>query len=71
MALDYKVIEKDGKFCIEEGATEYIIKTFKNRDEAKKYMKFLNLGGAFGGFTPAFVLNSSHKNNHGSYKPLS
>lgn len=62
MALDYKVIEKDGKFCIEERATEYIIKTFKNKDEAKKYMKFLNLGGGFAGFTPSFILNKSSKN---------
>lgn len=62
MALDYKVIEKDGKFCIEERSTEYIIKSFNNKDEAKKYMKFLNLGGGFAGFTPSFILNNTSKN---------
>jgi len=62
MALDYKIIEKDGKFHIEEKATEHIIKTFDTREEAKKVMKFLNLGGGFAGFTPSFVLNNVSKN---------
>ena len=31
MAVDYKVIEKDGKFHIEERATEYIIRSFNTR----------------------------------------
>lgn len=59
MALDYKVIEKGGKFHIEERATEYIIKSFDTREDAKKYMKFLNLGGAFAGWSPKFILCSA------------
>ena len=62
MAVDYKVIEKDGKFHIEERATEYIIRSFNTREDAKKYMKFLNLGGGFAGFTPSFILNNTSKN---------
>ena len=62
MAVDYKVVEKDGKFHVEERLTEYTIKSFNTREEAKKYMKFLNLGGAFAGFTPSFILNKSSKN---------
>lgn len=62
MALDYKIVEKDGKFLVEERATDYIIRAFNTRDEAKKYMKFLNLGGGFAGFTPSFILNKSSKN---------
>ncbi len=62
MALDYKIVEKDGKFSILETATEYTIKTFETREEAKKVMKFLNLGGGFAGFTPSFILNNTSKN---------
>lgn len=58
MAVDYKIVESDGKFFVEERATEYIIKSFNSREEAKKYMKFLNLGGGFAGFTPAFFLKT-------------
>lgn len=56
MSVDYKVVEKDGKFCVKEQATDYIIKTFESREEAKKVMKFLNLGGGFAGFSPNFFV---------------
>lgn len=56
MSVDYKVVEKDGKFCVKEQATDYIIKTFDSREEAKKVMKFLNLGGGFAGFSPNFFV---------------
>ncbi len=59
MSVDYKIVEKDGKFCVKEQATDYIIKTFDTREEAKKVMKFLNLGGGFGGWSPSFILRST------------
>jgi hypothetical protein len=62
MALDYKIIEKNGKFSVEERSTQYIIKTFNTREDAKKFMKFLNLGGGFAGFTPSFILNNTSEN---------
>lgn len=62
MSVDYKIVEMNGKFCVKEQATDYIIKTFDNREEAKKVMKFLNLGGGFSGWTPSFLLNNSSKN---------
>jgi hypothetical protein len=62
MALDYTVIENKGQFLVQEKATGYTIKSFNYRDDAKKYMKFLNLGGGFSGWTPSFILNKSSKN---------
>jgi hypothetical protein len=62
MAMNYKVIEIGGAFVVEEKETNQIIETFDEYSEAKKYMKFLNLGGGFDGFTPSFILNNSSKN---------
>jgi hypothetical protein len=62
MALDYKVVKVGEAYCVEEKATGYHINTFKKQEDAKKYMKFLNLGGGFAGFTPSFILNKSSKN---------
>lgn len=62
MALDYKVVEKENKFMVEEKATGHTVKSFKNKEEAKKYMKFLNLGGGFSGWTPSFILNKNSRN---------
>ena len=62
MAVDYKVVKVGETYCVEEKATGYHIRSFNKQDEAKKYMKFLNLGGAFSGWTPSFILNSSSKN---------
>ena len=62
MAMNYKVVEVNGTFVVEEKATKQIIETFEEYTDAKKYMKFLNLGGAFDGFTPSFILNNTSKN---------
>jgi hypothetical protein len=62
MAVDYKIVEIGGSFVIEEKNTGHLIRAFDNYNEAKKYMKFLNLGGAFSGWTPTFILNNSSKN---------
>ena len=62
MALDYKVVKVGETYCVEESSTGLHIKVFTDQNEAKKYMKFLNLGGAFAGFTPSFMLNKSSKN---------
>jgi hypothetical protein len=69
MAVNYKVTEIGGTYCVEEKATGHIIKAFDHNADAKKMMKFLNLGGGFDGFTPEFMvrkvnptLNNSSKN---------
>jgi len=62
MSVDYKVVENNKTYSVEEKATGYIIRTFKSQKEAKEYMKFLNLGGGFSGWTPSFILNSISKN---------
>ncbi len=69
MAVNYKVTEIGGTYCVEEKTTGYIIKSFDQHADAKKMMKFLNLGGGFDGFTPEFIvrkaspaLNNSSKN---------
>jgi len=56
MAVDYSVIEVGGAFVVEEKNTGHIIEAFDNYNEAKKYMKFLNLGGGFSGWTPNFIV---------------
>lgn len=69
MAVDYKIVNIGEKYGVEERSTGYVIETFKDQQEAKKLMKFLNLGGGFAGFTPEFVvrktsasLNNTSKN---------
>jgi len=55
MAFDYKIIENNGVFCVWEIPTEQTIKTFMDRKEAKKFLRHLNLGGGFSGWTPTFL----------------
>jgi dsDNA-binding SOS-regulon protein len=55
-------VKVENSYVVEERLTGYQIKSFTDQNEAKKYMKFLNLGGGFSGFTPSFILNKSSKN---------
>jgi len=57
MAVNYKIVELDGNFIVEEKQTGYYFYAANTREEAKKVMKHLNLGGGFDGYTPAFVAN--------------
>jgi hypothetical protein len=57
MAMNYKVVEIGGSYCVEEKTTGLIIEAYNNMEDAKKKMKFLNLGGAFDGFSPSFILS--------------
>jgi len=57
MAMNYKVVEIGGSYCVEEKPTGYIVEAYNTLEEAKKKMKFLNLGGSFDGFTPSFILS--------------
>lgn len=50
--------DEDNNFfhVVYENATDQIIEYFFFEDEALDYALFLNKGGAFDGFTPAYVL---------------
>jgi hypothetical protein len=54
--MNYKIIEKHGKFEVHEVTTNQIIEIFKTRDDAKTMLRRLNFGGAFDGWTPRFIL---------------
>lgn len=49
--------DNDFRWAVHETSTDQIIDTFIFEDEAEDYRKFLEAGGAFNGFTPAFMLN--------------
>ena len=48
--------DNDFIWCVMENQTDQLIRAFEFEDEAKKYNKFLNRGGAFDGYTPSFIL---------------
>jgi hypothetical protein len=53
--MNYRVVE-GANYTVIETATEQIIRTFNTLKEAKSFMRFLNLGGSFDGWTPQFML---------------
>lgn len=57
MAFNYKIIEDKGVFNIWENTTEQVIRSFTDNTEARKFLRHLNLGGGFDGWTPTFFLN--------------
>jgi hypothetical protein len=62
MAFDYKLVENNGVHCVYEVPTEQTVKTFLDQKEAKKFMRHLNLGGGFSGWTPSFFLRTIEVN---------
>jgi hypothetical protein len=48
----------DFAWSVREVQTNQIISTFFFMDDAEEYSQFLENGGGFNGFTPAFMLNS-------------
>lgn len=70
MAVNYKVVEIGGSYCVEEKSTGYIVEAYNDPSDAKKKMKFLNLGGAFDGFTPSFILSENSKKLNKSSKNM-
>jgi hypothetical protein len=57
MPMNYKLVENKNKsvYYVKETKTDHIIESFSNFAEAKNFMKQLNLGGGFDGWTPAFM----------------
>ena len=62
--INYKIVENNKEYHVLEKQTESIIRLFKKKKEAVEYCRFLNLGGAFDGFTPSFFLKKSEKNSN-------
>jgi diaminopimelate decarboxylase len=54
--MNYKIIDNSSIFNVIETTTEQVIKTFTTMHEAKHYMRYLNFGGGFDGWTPQFML---------------
>jgi len=54
--MNYKIIEKYGKFEVYEVPTNQTIEIFKTKDGAKVLLRQLNFGAAFDGWTPKFIL---------------
>ena len=55
MAYGYKIVEQKNTYNIYEIATEQTVKTFTNYSEARKFLRHLNLGGGFNGWSPSFI----------------
>lgn len=55
----YSVKDDDNAIlhCVWENDTEQLIKYFAFEEDAVEYARFLELGGGFDGFTPAFITN--------------
>lgn len=71
--MNYKIVESllypetSEKNCpvynVIETQTEQVVKSFDSKDKAKKFLRHLNLGGGFDGWTPTFFLNKLNINN--------
>lgn len=53
--MNYKIVEEEGKFVVLEKHTELKIKKFDEKEAARRMSRYLNFGGGFDGFTPAFM----------------
>jgi hypothetical protein len=56
MAFNYKIDQGNGLYYVKETTTEQIIKCFSDKEPARQFMKHLNFGGGFDGWTPMFFL---------------
>ena len=54
--LNYIVEANSTEYNVIETPSEQVIKTCKVYKDAKELMRHLNLGGAFDGWTPTFML---------------
>jgi hypothetical protein len=56
--VNYKIFSNETEHTVVETTTMQEIRVFQEKDEAKNLMRFLNLGGAFDGWTPRFILKN-------------
>lgn len=55
--MNYKVVERNGRHEIHEKNTSQVVAT-GSKKVVYTYCKFLNLGGAFDGWTPSFIIKN-------------
>lgn len=70
MSSNYMILytsKRNEKYFIIEETTQQTITSFKTVKEAKNYLNFLNKGGFFDGWTPAFFLKNNVKNANQSF----
>ena len=53
--MNYKIIKTGDMFTVLEKPTDLRLAVFEAEEDARKFMRRLNLGGAFDGWTPAFM----------------
>ena len=56
--MNYKIEEIEDQYCIIENRSESIIRKYSDKNKAKKFLRHLNLGGGFDGWTPNFFVKS-------------
>lgn len=54
--MNYKIVNNATMFDIVEIQTDNIIKTFSKQNEARQFLRNLNKGIGFCGWTPSFFL---------------
>ena len=54
--MNYKMLNDLGKYKVLEVATEQSVGIFETQTEARKFLRHLNLGGGFDGWSPSFML---------------
>lgn len=57
--MNYKLVEdtvNKSLYNVFEKNTEQVVGSFKDFREARKFLRHLNLGGSFDGWTPSFFL---------------
>ena len=61
--MNYKISENNSLYEVIETTTGQKVKAFMLMTEAKKFMRHLNLGGGFDGWTPTFLLKNISNND--------
>lgn len=56
--MNYKIMNDTGVFKVVETATAQTIRSFTQHSEAKKFLRHLNLGGGFDGWSPSFMISN-------------
>lgn len=55
MSFNYSIEENNGIYSVVEYLTEQTVGKFSDKLEARKFLRHLNLGGGFDGWSPAFM----------------
>ena len=68
--MNYQIVKVNNNFNVVETLTGLTIESFDVFNLARKYLSFLNKGGAFNGFTPAFILRKVHISINSDYEDM-